>query len=88
MSTRPTVLPGREGHPIRAPARAHEHDLARPGQVIDGEKHLVPRQIGALTRHLVEVAGTASEHDVNHLIFRGRLLCHAPPCWEESAPLQ
>jgi hypothetical protein len=41
-----------------------------------------------LTRHLVEVAGTASEHDVNHLIFRGRLLCHAPPCWEESAPLQ
>jgi hypothetical protein len=56
--------------------------------VIDGEKHLVPRQIGALTRHLVEVAAMGSVHGVDDEIFRGRLLCHAPPVGEESAPLQ
>ena len=80
--TKPTVLPGREGHHIRATARAHEHDFAASGQAIDGEKHLVPRQIRALTGYLFEVEAMGSVYDVEYLSFRGRLLCHAPPLGE------
>ena len=50
----------REGHSINAPAPGHEHDLAASAQTVDGEKHLVPRKIGQLTRDLFEVAGLDS----------------------------
>ena len=78
----------REGHSISAPAPGHEHELAVSAQVVDGEKHLVPRKVGALPRDLFEVAGMGSVHDVDHLIFHGRMLCHAPPIGEENALLQ
>ena len=69
----------REGHSISAPAPGHEHELAVSAQVVDGEKHLVPRKVGALPRDLFEVAGMSFVHDVDHLIFHGDLLCHVPP---------
>jgi len=78
----------REGHRIKAPAPGQEHQLAASAQVVDGEKHLVPRQISALMRDLFEVAGMSFVHDVDHLIFHGRMLCHAPPIGEENALLQ
>ena len=60
-----------EGHSISAPAPGHEHDLAASAQAVDGEKYLVLRKIGALTRDLFEVADMGSVQDVDHLIFRG-----------------
>ena len=77
-----------EGHCISAPAPGHEHDLPASAQAVDGEKHLVPRKIGALTRDLFEVARACVKHHVDHLIFRGRMLCHAPPFGEQNALLQ
>ena len=74
MAIRPTVLPVREGHGIHATAPGHERDLAVSAQVVNGEKHLVPRQISALMRDLFEVAGMSFVHDVDHLIFHGRVL--------------
>jgi hypothetical protein len=60
----------------------HEHELTASAQAIDGEKHLVPRQIGALPHDLFKVARARVKHDVDHLIFYGRMLCHAPPIGE------
>ena len=78
----------REGHCISAPAPVYEHDLAASAQAVDGEKYLVPRKIGALTRDLFEVAGMGSVHDVDHLIFHGRMLRHAPLFPDQNELLQ
>lgn len=75
----PAVLALRKEHGIEAPAPGHEPDLSTSAQAVDGEKHLVPRQIGALTCDVFEVAGLNSLYDVDDLIFNGRRLCHAPP---------
>jgi hypothetical protein len=77
----------RESQCINAPAPGHEPDLAAPAQTVDGKKHLVPRKIGALTRDLIEVAGMGSVQHVEHLIFHGRMLCHALPFEEQHALL-
>ena len=77
-----------ESHSISASAPGHEHDLAASAQAVDGEKYLVPRQIGALTRDLFEVAGIGFVQDVDHLIFHGRMLCHAPPIEKQHALLK
>ena len=69
----------RESYGIQAPAPGHEHDLAASAHTVDGEKYLVPRQIGALTRDLFKVTGACSVHDVDYLNFHGCRLCHAPP---------
>jgi hypothetical protein len=69
----------RESYGIKAPAPGDEHDLATSAQAVDSEKYLVPRQIGTSTRDLFEVARACVKHDVDHLIFHGRMLCHAPP---------
>ena len=75
----PVFLPLQEGHCIQAPAPEHEPDLAASTQAVDGEKHLVPRQIGTLTHDLFEVACVCMMHNVGHLIFQGRLSRHTPP---------
>jgi hypothetical protein len=46
--------------------------------MVDREKYLVPSQIGALARHLFQVADMGSAHDVDYLIFHSRVLCHVP----------
>jgi hypothetical protein len=84
----PTSLLVQEGHSISAQAPGQEHDLAASAQAVDGEKHLVPCKIGALTHDLFEVAGMGSVHDVDHLIFHGRILCHAPSFVEQNELLQ
>ena len=78
----------REGNSIKAPAPGPEHELAASAQAVDGEKHLVPRKIDALTRDFFEVARACVKHDVDHLIFCDRMLCHAPPIGKENALLQ
>jgi hypothetical protein len=78
----------REGHCIHATAHGHEHDLAVSAQTVYGEKHLVPREIGALTRDLFEVAGMGFVQHADHLILDGRMLCHAPPLGEQNALLE
>jgi hypothetical protein len=78
----------REGQCINTPASGHEYDLTASTQAVDGEKHLVPRKIGALTRDLFEVAGAGSVQHVDHLIFHGRMLCHAPPLGKQNALLE
>jgi hypothetical protein len=78
----------REGHSVKAPAPGHEHKFSASAQAVDGEKHLVPRKIGALMRDLFEVAGMRFVQDVDHLIFHGRVLCHAPPFGEQNAMLE
>jgi hypothetical protein len=84
----PTSLLVQEGHSISAPAPGHEHDLAAPAQAVDGEKHLVPRKIGALARDVFEVARACVKHYVDHLIFCGDLLRHAPPFEERNELLR
>jgi hypothetical protein len=49
---------------------------------------LVPRQIGALTRDLFEVAHARVKHHVDHLIFRDDLLRHVPPFKERNELLK
>jgi hypothetical protein len=68
----------REGHRIRAQASRHEPDRASSAQSIGGAKHLVPRQFGALTHDLIEVARTFIMQYVEHLIFDGNffVMCH------------
>jgi hypothetical protein len=78
----------RESHRIHAPASRHEPNLAASAQSVDGEKYLVPRQTGTLTYDLFEVTDMNSAHDVNHLIFYGQMLCHAPPIGEQNALLK
>ena len=53
--------------------------MAAPTQAVDGEKNLVPRQIGTVTGDLFEIAGTGSLDEVDHLILHGWMLCHASP---------
>ena len=77
-----------ESQGISTPAPGYEHDLAASAQAVDGEKHLVPRKIGALTHALFEVAGMGSVHDVDHLIFHSRMLRHAPLFPEQNELLQ
>ena len=84
----PTSLLVQEGQGISAPASGHEHDSATSAQAVDGEKHLLPRKIGALTRDPFEIAGTGSVHDVDHVIFRGDLLRHVPPFEERNELLE
>jgi len=89
VSIKPTTfLPVREGHSISALAPGHEHDLAASAHAVDGEKHFVPRNIGACTRDLFEVAGMVSVQHGDHLIFHGRMLCHAPYFGEQNELLQ
>jgi hypothetical protein len=78
----------RKGHGIRAPAPGHEHELAASAQAVDSEKHLVPRQTGALPRDLFEVARAHVKHGVDHLSVHGCMLCHVPPFGEQSELLQ
>ena len=78
----------RESHRIHAPASGHEPNLAASAQTVDGEKYLVPRQTSALTYDLFEVTDMDSAHDVDDLIFYGRMLCHAPPIGEQNALLK
>jgi hypothetical protein len=73
----PIFLPQWEDHIIGASALVHEHNLAASAQTVDGEKHLIPREIGTLTRDIFEVAAVDPAHDVDHLIFLNRMLCHA-----------
>jgi hypothetical protein len=84
----PTSLLVQEGHSISAPAPGQEHDLAASAQAVDGEKHLVPRKIGALTHDLFEVARAYMKHHVDHLIIRGDFLRHVPPLGEHNALLK
>jgi hypothetical protein len=65
----------------------HEHDFAASAQTVDGEKHLIPREIGTFTRDVFEVAGADPAHDVDHLIFHNRMLCHATTFGERHALL-
>ena len=78
----------RNGQCIHAAAAWYESDLAASTQAVDGEEHLVPRKVGTLTRDLFEVASTGVVHDVDYLIFHSRILCHAPPLWEENTLLE
>ena len=75
---------GRDGHSIRTPASGHEHELAASAQTVDSEKHLVPRKIGTLPHDLFQVAGLGAVQHVDHLIFRSRMLCHAPPLGKQK----
>jgi|CXWL01.1.fsa_nt_gi hypothetical protein len=79
MSIGPIFLPMRENHRIHTSAFRYEPNLAASAQSVDREKHLVPRQIGALARDLFHVAHMDSAYDVDDQIFYGRLLCHAHP---------
>ena len=84
---KPTFLPQWEYHNIGASALVREHDLAVSAQMVDGEKHLVPREMRALTRDIFEVAAVDTAHHVDHLIFHNRILDHATTFEERHALL-
>ena len=69
----------RESDGIHAPALGYEYEFAPSTQTVDGKKHLVPREITALAHDLFEITIMGPLHDVDYLIFYGRVLCHAPP---------
>jgi hypothetical protein len=75
----------RESHPRRASASRHEPDLAASAQAIDGEKYLVPGQIGALPYPLLKVAHARVMQNVTPLIFDGDRVCHLPPLKNEMS---
>jgi hypothetical protein len=83
-----TSLLVQESQGVTAPFRGHEPELARSAQMVNHEKDLVPREVGALAHDVFEVARACMDHHVDHLIFRGRMLCHAPPVGEQNALLQ
>ena len=80
----PTSLLVQEGQGISAQATGHEHDSATSAQMVNHEKDLVPREVGAAPRDVLDVARTCVKHDVDHLIFRGDLLRHVPPFEERN----
>ena len=84
MLIRPTALLVQESQGISSPLRGHQPDMARPAQMVNREKDLVPREVGAATHHLFEVARGAVNHDVDHLIFCCCMLCHVQPLGEEN----
>jgi len=73
----------REG--IMAPFRGHEPGLPRSAQMVNHEKDLVPREVGAATRDVFEGTRACVKHDVDHLILCGDLLCHVRPIEEGNA---
>ena len=75
----------REG--ITAPFREPEPDLPRSAQMVNHEKDLVPREVGAATRDIFEGARVCAKQDVDHLVFCGDLLRHVPPVEEQNALL-
>jgi hypothetical protein len=77
-----------EDHGVQAPASSDEYEFAPSAQAVDGEKHLVPRQIGAAPRDVFKVAGPGSVHEVKHLIFHGRMVCHRPPFGKQNVLLE
>ena len=52
--------------------------------MVNHEKDLVPREVGAATRDVFEVARACVKHYVDHLIFRGDFLRHVPPFGERK----
>jgi hypothetical protein len=83
----PTFLLLQEREGITAPLRGFESDLARSAQMVNHKKDLVPREVGALVRHVFEVARMCVTHHVDYLIFRVDLLRHMPPLNEERNKL-
>lgn len=53
--------------------------------MVNHEKALVPREIGAATHDVFEGARVCVKHAVDHLIFCGDLLRHVPPGEERNA---
>ena len=86
--SRTTFPPVRRGHEIRTSALGHESDLAASAQMVDREKHLVPREMRTLTYDVFEIAGLSPVHNVDYLIFHDRMLCHASPSWTQNALLE
>ena len=78
----------REGDSISATAPGHEHELAASAQTVDGEKHLIPRKVGALTRDLFQVAEFGAAQHVDYLILHDRMLRHVPPFEERNVLLE
>jgi hypothetical protein len=69
----------RKGQGIGATTLGHEQDLAASAQMVDGEKHLVPRESGATPGDLVEVASLSVRQDIDYLIICGDVLRHGLP---------
>ena len=84
----PTSLLLQESHGITTPLCGYKSHLARSAQMVNGKEDLVPRELGAAACQVFEVAGMGPMHNVDHLIFRGRLLCHVPPFGERNALLK
>lgn len=84
----PTSLLAQERQGIPAPLRRHKTDPARSTQMVDHEKDLVPREVGALARDVFEVACACVKDHVEHLIFRGDLLLHVPPVKKRNEVLR
>ena len=84
MSIRPTSLPVQKSQGITTPLCGHELDLARSAQMVNYEKDLVPREVGATARYFLEVARACVKHYADHLIFRRDLLRHVPPFEEQN----
>jgi hypothetical protein len=75
----------REG--ITAPFRGHEPGSPRSAQMVNHEKDLVPREVGAATRDVFKGARAGVKHAVDHLIFCGDFLRHVPPGEKRNALL-
>ena len=72
---------------ITALFREPEPDLPRSAQMVNHEKDLVPREVGATTCDIFEGARACAKQDFDHLFFCGDLLRHVPPCEERNALL-
>jgi len=77
-------LPVRKSYPTGAPASRHEPDLGAAAQPVDGEKYLLPREIGGLAPDFFKVTDIGFSHNAGYEIFYGRLLCHALPARDRN----
>ena len=53
--------------------------------MVNYEKDLVPREVGAETCDVFEGARACVKHDVDYLIFCSDLLCHVLPIEDRNA---
>ena len=88
MLSWPASLLVQECQGITAPLCWREPHLPRSAQMVNREKDLVPREVGAAKRQIFEVARRYRPHHVDNLILRRHLLRHVPPFEERNELLK
>lgn len=69
----PPSLSTQERHDITTPLCGDKCHFPGAAQMVHRQKHLVPCKIGTAACQIFEVAGLVPIHDIDDLIFHGRV---------------